>query len=544
MKLFNGILFAGSICLTLTSGLNVLAQKGHPELNSIDPNKIEGHMTFLADDLLKGRAVGSEEFEIASVYVQSQLLSMGLKPASSNGTFKQEVPFKQATVDTEKSYFTVNNQPLVWAEDFIISPYFEAEVSEIEAEMVFVGFGVSAPDFKYDDYAGIDVKNKIVIYINDAPAFLPSNEKAYFTTGNVKYETAIAKGAIGVINFMHPENNRRPWLGTVSRTRNGRFLWTNPEGKTPASFPEIKAAVTLNNEKLTKLFGDKLDSFEKALKSLDEGKSSSFELNTSAKIHVETKSKTVISHNLLAEIEGSDPKLKNEYLVYAAHLDHLGFGRTINGDSIYNGAHDNASGVAILLEIARTFKESKINHKRSVLFAIVTGEESGLLGSDYLANYPPEGKENMVANISMDMPFFFHPILDIVPYGAAHSSLGKKTEMATKILGLEISPDPFPQQVIFIRSDHYSFVRKGIPALFIKSGFKTIPEDTVDRSVSDLKWRSTHYHTPQDDMNQDFDFNAAATHVKINYLIGKMVLDDATKPTWNSGDFFGNRAKQ
>ena len=541
MKISKATLSTIILILALSFSQEISAQQTHPELQSIEPSRIKGHMTFLADDLLRGRAVGSEGFEIASNYVQSQFISLGLKPACSDGTYKQVVPFKQAIVNTEKSYVALDGNKLEWGETYILSPFFEAADSEIEASLVFVGYGVSAPEFNYDDYAGVDVKNKIVVYINDAPATFPSNEKANYTTGTVKYETAIAHGAIGVINFMHPDNKRRPWLSTVSRSKDGRYLWTSPEGKTPASQPEIKGAVTFNNEKIDQLFGQKIPQFKDALESLAAGKPSSFSMNNTAQIHTETESKMVMSHNLLAEIEGSDPLLKNEYLVYAAHVDHLGIGRVVNGDSIYNGAHDNASGVAILLEIAKTFKAAAHMPKRSVLFAVVTGEESGLLGSDYLAHYPPEGKENMVANISMDMPFFFHPILDVVPYGAAHSSLGKTTEAATKALGLEISPDPFPEQVIFIRSDHYSFVKKGIPALFIKSGFKTIPEDTVDRSVTDLKWRTTHYHTPQDDMNQDFDFNAAAMHVKLNYLIGKMVLNDVSKPTWNKGDFFGNK---
>ncbi|KPM49710.1 M28 family metallopeptidase [Jiulongibacter sediminis] len=527
------------LCGLILTGFLSIAQ--HPELENIDPHKIEGHMRFLADDLLKGRAVGSEGFEIASAYVQSQLISIGLQPAADDGTFIQPVPLKRATVLPEKSYLSIDQEKLSWGDEYILSPYFEAKVTEINAPLVFVGFGVTAPEFDYDDYKGVDVKGKIVVYINDAPASFPSNEKTYYTTGTVKYETALKNGAIGVISFMHPENNRRPWEGTVSRAKNGRFLWTDPSGNNPASHPDLKAVATFNSDKLESLFGDQYPSFKYSLDELSSSKPASFEMNKTAELHIETQHENVMSSNLLAEIEGSDPDLKDEYLVYAAHLDHLGIGRAVNGDSIYNGAHDNASGVAILLEIARTFKSLNPAPKRSVLFAIVTAEESGLLGSDYLAHFPSKGKEQMVANIAMDMPFFFHPILDIVPYGAAHSSLGENTKKATEYLGLGISDDPFPEQVIFIRSDHYSFIKKGIPALFIKSGFKTVPSDTIDRSKKDVEWRRTHYHTPQDDMNQLFDFSAAAMHVKVNYLIGKQVVNDSSKPSWNLGDFFGSK---
>jgi hypothetical protein len=513
----------------------------HSELDTVDPNKIEGHMRFLADDLLKGRAIGSEGFEIASSYVQSQMISIGLKPAAADGSFVQTVPFKKAVANDKKSFLEIDSKRLSWENEYILSPYYENDISEIEAKMVFVGFGVSSTEFNYDDYKEINVSGKIIVFINGAPDTFPSNEKAYYSTDDVKFQTALKNGAIGVISFMHPDDKRRPWLSTVSRAKNGRLKWVDSSGSIPTAYPELKAAATFNQDKLEDLFGSKYSQFIESLVALNNSNPASFEMGTKARMHVETENENVLSHNLLAEIKGSDPILKDEYLVYSAHLDHLGLGRIINGDSIYNGAHDNASGVSILLEIARTFKNANQIPKRSILFAIVTAEESGLLGSDYLAHFPPNGREKMVANINMDMPFFFHPVLDIVPYGAAHSSLGTITKKAADHLRLYISPDPFPEQVVFIRSDHYSFIKKGIPALFIKSGFKTIPEDIVDRSLVDVDWRKTHYHMPQDDIKQDFNFDAATTHVKINYLIGKMVVNDFKAPTWNSGDFFGKK---
>ncbi|MFT6879495.1 MAG: hypothetical protein ACJARG_000420 [Arcticibacterium sp.] len=529
------------VILSFSISLTTLAQ--HPELQMIDANKVEGHMRFLADDLLKGRAIGSEGFQIASSYVQSQLISIGLKPAADNGSFVQSVLFKNAVVTTTHSFLEIDSETLTWGSQFILSPYYENSKSEIEASMVFVGFGVSSPEFNYDDYEGLNVAGKIVVYINGAPDTFPSNEKAYYSTNDVKFQTALKNGAVGVIRFMHPDNKIKPWLSTVSRTKNGRLKWVDSTGSIPSSYPELKAVATFNQDSLANLFRLKYSQFLKSLSSLNNSKPSSFEMDSKAKIHIETETKNVVCHNLLAEIKGSDPNLKDEYLVYSAHLDHLGIGRVINGDSIYNGAHDNASGVSILLEIARTFKNANQPPKRSILFALVTAEESGLLGSDYLAHFPPEGKEKMIANINMDMPFLFHPILDIVPYGAAHSSLGRITKKAADYLHLDIAPDPFPEQVVFIRSDHYSFIKIGIPALYIKSGFKSIPEDSIDRRITDVQWRKTHYHRPQDDMNQDFDFNAATTHVKINYLIGKMVANDQKAPYWKDGDFFGGKMR-
>lgn len=514
-----------------------------PVLKTINPLNIKGHMTFLSEDALLGRPPGSPGFEIASNYVKSQFISLGLKPANE-GSYYQKVPLVHGTIDNQNSSVSLNidgkNTAITLSEDIILSPNYDQSISEVSAPLVFVGYGITAPEFDYDDYKGIDVKGKIVVYIASAPNTFPNSERAYYSFAT-KYQTAIDNGAVGIISFTHPSNTRRTWASSVSRSNNGSYKWQSPEGQTAGSYPELKVTALFNNTELDKIFVKSKSKFDEAMKLFEEGKSISFPMNIAANIKVATKSKVVPSHNLLGEISGTDPDLKDEYMVYAAHVDHLGIGRVINGDSIYNGAHDNASGVAILLEIAKTFQALEEKPKRSILFAVVTAEESGLLGSDYLANNPPKGKENMVATIAMDMPFFFHPILDIVPYGAVHSSLGKQTKEVADILGLKISPDPFPEQVIFIRSDHFSFIKKGIPALFIKSGFMTVPEDTVDRSVSDVMWRRTHYHTPQDDMNQDFDFNAAATHVKVDFLIGYLVANEISIPKWNVGDFFGNK---
>jgi Zn-dependent M28 family amino/carboxypeptidase len=305
------------------------------------------------------------------------------------------------------------------------------------------------------------------------------------------------------------------------------------------AFEGLKGVATFNTVYTKKLFSRSGKDLEKVYASIKEGKPQSFPLKMNAQLTVSTKLSRIESSNLIGLIPGSDPALKDEHIVYVAHLDHFGIGQPVKGDSIYNGAHDNSSGVAILLEIAKTFRALRVAPKRSIVI-VVTGEESGLLGSDYFANNPTvSGK--MVANLALDMPFFFHPVLDIVPYGVQHSSLSKHVSEATKILNLKISPDPFPEQVIFVRSDHFSFIKKGIPALFIKSGFMTSPSDTVNRAKSDVAWRSTTYHTPQDDMGQAFDFNGAKTHVQVNFLIGLLTANDTESPRWNRGDFFGGK---
>ncbi|WP_205690937.1 M28 family metallopeptidase [Cellulophaga sp. BC115SP] len=535
--------FLSASAMACLLGFSAIGQKGGPEvknLKNINPNAIKATMTFLADDLVEGRQPGTRGFSVASKFVETQMMRIGLKPAMPDGGYLQPVPLKKGIVSEKLTTMKLGEETLTYGQEFIASPYMPQSESSVSAPLVFVGYGISAPEMQYDDYKGIDVKGKIVVFFNAAPESFPSNQRAYFTTNPVKYNEAIKRGAVGVIAVNFPNDKRSTWEATVRRTKQGTFKWLNKEGQPNDAFPALKAVATFNPDKAEKLFAKSGKTFASAVESTKAGKAESFDLNIQANIKVNTQFTSVAGSNLVGIIEGSDPKLKDEYIVYTAHLDHFGIGAPVKGDSIYNGAHDNASGVAILLEIAQTFKNLPEAPKRSIVFTIVTGEEFGLLGSDYFAsNSPLNGK--IVADLAIDMPFFFHPVLDIVPYGAQHSSLNQQVEKTAKILGLGISPDPFPEQVVFIRSDHFSFIKKGIPALFIKSGFKTVPSDTIDRSKSDVGWRSTIYHTPQDDMSQPFDFDAAATHVKVNYLIGYYVAQDSKSPDWNVGDFFGGK---
>ena len=515
-------------------------------LSKTSPAAIKGHMSFLADDLVEGRLPGTRGFAIASKYMETQLMGLGLKPGIGDTAYRQLVPLQKGIMEEGGCRFTLLDQngkeeTLTYGSEFLLSPYYAAPLSNVTAPLVFVGFGVSAPEFNYDDYKAIDVKGKIVVYINDAPPNFPTSERAYFNTADAKYGEAIKRGAVGVISFYLPSNRRTSWEAAVRRSKSGSFKWVKADGLAANSYEALKAVASFNNHFAGKLFSNAPTSLQKVYDLAAEGKSLSFPLNKTASIQVKTTTRPIEGSNLVAVLPGTDPVLKNEYVVYSAHLDHFGVGAPVRGDSIYNGAHDDASGNAILLEVARAYTSLKTPPKRSVIFAVVTGEEMGLLGSDYFISNWPAQKGKVVANMAIDMPFFFHPVLDIVPYGADHSSLGQQTQRAAKELGLKISPDPFPEQVVFIRSDHYSFIKKGIPALFIKSGFMTVPSDTVDRSKSDVGWRSTIYHTPQDDMNQPFDFTAATMHAKVNFLIGYYVANEAASPAWNKGDFFGQK---
>jgi Zn-dependent M28 family amino/carboxypeptidase len=276
------------------------------------------------------------------------------------------------------------------------------------------------------------------------------------------------------------------------------------------------------------------------LAQLKAGTSASVALGTGIKVSYASTYQDVMGYNIVGKIEGTDPKLKKQYVVHSAHLDHLGISTPVEGDSIYNGAHDNASGCASLLGIATIYKNLKVKPKRSILTVFVTGEELGELGSGYFAKHPTVPVGSMVADVNTDMPTIIAPLLSVTALGAEHSSLAKQVGQAADYLGLGVEDDPEPKQARFTRSDQYSFVLAGIPALHIKYGSKTADGKN---NMNDLvaPWRAKYYHKPQDDINGIFDFNAGKTYAQLNFLIGYLIAQDRAKPTWNKGDIFATK---
>lgn len=544
----NILLLANLSMATLAQSIPNEAQKA---VKAVRPENVEAHMRYLSDDKLEGRKPGSKGFEMAAQYVEGQFKKFGFKPMGQNGTFRQAVPLRKAQVnETESTMALIRRgddgvdgpmQALTYGKNFFLSPQFGQATSEVTAPVVFVGFGVSAPDLGYDDYKDIDVRGKIVACFNGAPASFPSTQRAYH--GSAKQEVAAARGAVGIITFSLPTDMRARIESNAPRNRMATYRWTDAKGQAQRTFPPLKVIASLGDSTARTLFAGAGKTFDQARLASTQNQPQAFPLNLTVRAKTQTDlNDGLIGENLIGMLPGSDPKLKDEYVVFVAHLDHLGITRPTKAnprDSINNGAHDNASGVSINLEVARLFTTLPKAPRRSILFTIVTGEEMGLLGSDYFASNPTVPKESIVANTTLDMPFFFHPLLDIVPYGAEHSSLSKPVKAAADYLGVQIAKDPIPEQVVFMRSDHFSFVRQGIPALFIKSGSTT--GDDRDGTKLNLDWRATVYHTPQDDMNQPFDWSAAARHAQLQFLVGYLTAQADERPTWNKGDFFGGK---
>ncbi len=519
---------------------------------SVRPEAVEAHMRYLADDKLQGRKPGTPGFELAAQYVEKQFTALGFKPAGQKGTFRQAVPLRKAQVRDDASSMTViqdgSTRQLIYGKNFFLSPNYNSPTSEVSAPVVFVGFGVSAPELGYDDYAGIDVRGKIVACFNGAPSTFPSNQRAY--SNSAKQEVAATRGAVGIITFSLPTDVSARIESNAPRNRQATYRWTDANRQAQRTFPQLKVVASLGDETARSLFAKADKSFEEARLTANKNTPQAFPLNISVQARTQTDiTDGLVGENIVGLLPGTDPKLKDEYVVFVSHLDHLGItperrtgpikGAGSPADSINNGAHDNASGVAINLEAARLFSTLPKKPRRSILFVALTGEEMGLLGSDYFASNPTVPKDKIVANLCLDMPFFFHPLLDIVPYGSEHSSMKGAVDAAAKFVGVQIAQDPIPEQSVFMRSDHFSFVRQGIPAIYIKSGSTT--GDDRNGTKLNLDWRATTYHTPQDDMNQPFDWNAAARHVQLQFLIGYLTAQANDRPVWNAGDFFGTK---
>ena len=511
---------------------------------TIEAASIEKHMRFLASDELGGRATASQGHVQSAEYVAAEFEKIGLEPAGIGRSYYQQVPLIAAHLLADESRLTLQRSgtrvELEIERDFVLQPDFLRQGAEIGAPLAYVGFGVRAPEFEYDDYDGIDVSGKILVMLRGAPARFPHNERAFYSSSRTKLRTATDAGAVGVITIKLPgDRANSPWDRAVIHSRMPGMRWIGDGGKPHAAHEKLFVVASMSSEGERKLFEGEAHTLDQLFAAAEDGRTLSFGLSAQLDVLAVTRHERLKSPNVIGLLPGSDPELAGEYLVLTAHLDHVGSVPVgAGGDGIHNGAYDNASGVAMLIEAAAAMAAQDERPRRSVLFLAVTGEEKGLLGSEYFTEHPTVELDDIVADINLDMVLMFHPLKAVVAFGAEHSTLQRNVERAARDAGIRVAEDPIPEQVFFVRSDQYPFVRKGIPSIFLVSGFDAGEEDGLERFH---RWMREVYHTPADDMEQAFDFRAGAEFAQLNLRIATDVANAEERPRWNAGDFFGRR---
>jgi hypothetical protein len=492
------------------------------------------YVEYLASDKLEGRNTGSEGHRQAAEYLAAQFARDGLKPAGERG-YIQPVKFKTLQLDETKSTLSLESnskeRAIKFGEDAFIGTRVDPAPS-VEAALVFVGYGLCAPESNYDDLAGLDTKGKIAVYIAGAPASMPSALAAHYQSAGQRWAGFQNAGIVGAVAIQNPHHMDVPW----PRVASSRFQMTMAlaaPGMDETAGEQI--VVTWNPASANELFTGTGHTFEELVAIVESGKQlPRFAIPMKLKAKTSVNRGEVESQNIAAIFPGSDPKLKDEYVVMSAHIDHLGVGSPINGDSIYNGAMDNAAGIASMMEVADHLKEAGVKTKRSILFVAVTGEEKGLLGSRYYATNPTVPAASMVADINVDMFLPLYPLKILTVYGLDESTLGDDARDVARQMEVRVQSDPEPARNIFIRSDQYNFTRRGVPSVLLEFGNeKGSPEAVIEK-----KWLTERYHAPSDDVNQPVDKQAAAAfNVLVERLI-EHVADADAKPTWKSNSFF------
>ncbi|MFC3648068.1 M28 family metallopeptidase [Planctobacterium marinum] len=523
---------------------SLLSAPGHAEMLQADEDRIKAHLRFLSHDLLEGRDTGSKGLEIASLYIASQFEQYGLQPAGDNGSYMQRVTFRQSFLDQDSPRFLLNKggetTELKYPKEFLVSPSSTSEVAEVTGDLVFVGYGIIAPELNHNDYADIDVKDKIVVMLSGKPQSFPSEEGAHFASGYQKGKYAAENGAKGTIVIPTPRSEKaRPYERSLSYIHVPRVRWLKDDGTPANTFAELKNGASLSPDTAKMLFADEQMTLDDIYAELEEDKSpKAFAMKSSIALSKKSEFKEITSPNVVAILPGSDPTLAAEYVSFSAHHDHIGIAKTVEEDKINNGALDNASGTAVLLETARLLTQAPAP-KRSILFVAVTGEEKGLLGSDYYAQNPTVPIESIVANVNLDMPVLTYEFADVIAFGAEHSSLKASVTAAAEYHDLTLGPDPMPDQAIFTRSDHYSFVKQGVPSVFVIPGWTAVDPE-VDGGKKFGEFFGKCYHKPCDEYSDEFNWKAAVKFAEVNIQIGQTIANQDNKPTWNADSFFGN----
>jgi hypothetical protein len=500
------------------------------------------HIQFLADDKMQGRNIGTDEFRQAVEYVAGQFQRVGLKPAGTAG-YLQPITFESRAVVEEQSSLALvrdgKEEPLTLGTDAMLSARTDL-AAKLEAPMVFVGYGLTIPEAHWDDLAGLDLKGRIAVYVNaPGPAEAPAPVKSHLTSAAERWRVLHAAGAVGIATIFVARAGPAgaPPTDLFGAAAGGRGMPQPSYSLTDPQLSEtsgMEVALSVSPRGADKLFAGTGHTFAE-IQALARNNQPlpRFPLPGTLRSQAVLKRGTVESPNVAGTAPGSG-KLKNEYVILSAHLDHVGVGRPVNGDSIYNGAMDNASGIATVIEVARLLRESKARLKRSVIFLAVTAEEKGELGSRYFAAHPTVPFERIVADINLDMFLPLYPLKVIEVQGLMESTLGESVKTAAAAEGVDVQIDQEPAENRFIRSDQYSFIRRGVPALAFKFGYQPGSPDETTRK----NWVRDRYHKPSDDLLQPVDTAAAAKFDRVILRLMQSVANDSARPQWREDSFF------
>ena len=509
-------------------------------LEKIEPEHIRAHVRFLSHDLLEGRGTGQRGGDIAAEYIATQFWLYGLKAAGDNGTFFQRVPMVGITPAPETTFELApakgDAMQLKLLDQYVAYDETQRPSDDIDTEIVYVGYGIEAPEYQWDDYKGVDVRGKALLMLvnepsSDDPNFFKGRALTYYGRWTYKYEEAARRGAVGAILIHKSEMASYPWE-VVRNSNSGEKSFLKSDA------PQLKAASWIQLDVARQLAQKSGMDLDKLMADAQSRNFRPMALPVKLKAHMVSKIRQISSNNVVAMLPGSDPKLKNEAVIYTAHYDHLGVRPDMPGDNIYNGARDNATGCGILLELARVFAQAPARPRRSVLFASVTAEEQGLLGSEYLGKHPPVP----ASKISLDLNFDDVPPLgepqEVEVSGSERTAFYPTVEAMAQEFRLAIRPDSHPEAGHFYRSDHFSLARVGVPAFSVNEGMKYKGHNTDWGMQQAEEFTNKHYHQPSDEYSPSMDFRGDAAITRFGFALGWAAASQAKLIGWQSGDEF------
>ncbi len=505
--------------------------------------RIEADLRALADDAMEGRETGTPGYDRAADLVAQRFAAIGLEPAGDDGTWFQRIPLLAATRIADGARLAVHRGgrsiELQYLEQYLTLPSPLHAQADLEAPAVFVGHAIHAPDIGHDDFAGLDLRGRIAVAFTDAPETFDHDLRAHHSAQHVKNRALAERGAIGVVMVFTPALAAAvPWQQLQSTADKPGMALVDADGSVPDAQPGLQAGALVSVTAADLLFADLDRSAAQLFEQARAGTLKGFELPGTLRLAQRTRIEPIASRNVVGGLPGSSAALAGEHVVHSAHLDHIGRGAAVDGDDIHNGALDNALGVAIMLETARELQPAQARPARSSLFIALGAEEQGLLGSQWFVHRPTVPRGSLVANINLDMPVLTAPTSDVVAIGGEHSTLQAAIAQAAADIGVALSPDPFPEQVSFVRSDHFSFVRGGIPAVYLAGGITgTRPDQDPQRAAA---WFLRNcYHRPCDQADLPIQYGDAARMARLGARIGRIVGDAPERPAWNPDSFFG-----